>query len=302
MLVESTSETGEAALGPKADALAVTGQGDLPAEPLLTIEGERKWIGFEFRDLWAHRELFYFLAWRDVKVRYKQTVLGAAWAILQPFLTMVVFTILFGKLAHIPSEGEPYAIFSYAALLPWNFFTSAVTNSSNSLVGSANLITKVYFPRLVIPGAAVGAALIDFAIASVMLFIMMVFYGVGFHPSLVMFIPLVALATLAAAGVGMWMSALNVKYRDVRYALPFAIQIWMFVTPIIYPVTFVPASWRWILRLNPLSGIIEGFRDAIFGRAFDWQGLGISVAVTLCLLLYAAYAFRKMEREFADII
>jgi lipopolysaccharide transport system permease protein len=252
--------------------------------------------------LWNHRDLFYFLAWRDVKVRYKQTALGAAWAILQLLLTMVVFTLLFGKLARVPSEGEPYAIFSYVGLLPWNFFTAAVTNSSNSLVGNTSLITKVYFPRLLVPTAAVGAALVDIAIASLMLFVIMPIYGVGFHASLILFIPLVALTASTAAAVGIWTSALNVKYRDVRYALPFAIQILMFLTPIIYPVNFVPERWRWMLRLNPLSGIIEGFRDAIFGRPFNWNGLLISTVVTLMLLTAAAYMFRRMEQEFADVI
>jgi lipopolysaccharide transport system permease protein len=269
--------------------------------PVLIIDSSR-WTGLELHDLWAHRELFYSLAWRDVKVRYKQTLLGAAWAILQPLLTMVVFTLLFGKLAHVPSEGEPYAIFSYAGLLPWNFFTSALTNSSNSLVTSTSLITKVYFPRLLVPTAAAGAALVDIAIASLILFVIMPIYGVGFHASLILFIPLVALTALTAAAVGIWTSALNVKYRDIRYALPFAIQILMFLTPVIYPVSFVPERWRWVLRLNPLSGIIEGFRDAIFGRSFNWNGLLISTVITFALLAAAAYIFRRMEQEFADII
>ena len=302
MLVESASESGAVTSAVKNDAQVTARQVNLPSEPTLIIESGTKWIGFEFRDLIAHRDLFYFLAWRDVKVRYKQTVLGAAWAILQPLLTMVVFTILFGKLAKVPSEGEPYAIFSYAALLPWNFFSSAVTNSSNSLVGNANLITKVYFPRLVIPGAAVGAALVDFVIASAMLFLMMAWYRVPYSANLLMFPPLVALTTLVAFGVGMWTSALNVKYRDVRYALPFVIQLWMFVTPIIYPLSFIPAHWRWLLRLNPLSGIIEAFRDAIFGRAFDWRELGFSAVITFALVFYSLYTFRRMEREFADVI
>jgi lipopolysaccharide transport system permease protein len=275
---------------------------ELPAKPVITIEGGRRWPGLELADLWAHRDLFYFLAWRDVKVRYKQTLLGAAWAILQPLLTMVVFTLLFGKLARVPSEGEPYAIFSYAGLLPWNFFTTAVTNSSNSLVTSTNLITKVYFPRLLVPSAAVGAALVDLAIASLMLFVIMPIYGVGFHPSLILFIPLVVLTALTASAVGIWTSALNVKYRDIRYALPFAIQILMFLTPVIYPVSFLPERWRWVFRLNPLSGIIEGFRDAIFGHPINWNGLMISSLITLGLVAAAACMFRRMEDEFADVI
>ena len=300
MLIDTASEGVAAGLAP--DNSAPSAHAGLPERPLIVIEGGRKWTGFELGALWAYRELFYFLAWRDVKVRYKQTLLGAAWAILQPLTTMIVFTILFGGLAHVPSDGEPYAIFSYAGLLPWNFFSSAIGNSGNSLVGNANLITKVYFPRLVIPGAAVGAALVDFIIASAILFAMMPWYGVPFTAHLLMFPALVLMTTLAAAGVGMWMSALNVKYRDVRYALPFLIQIWMYVTPIIYPLNFIPARWRWLMRLNPLSGVIEGYRDAIFGRAFDWSQLALSAATILAMLAYAAYAFRRMEREFADVI
>jgi lipopolysaccharide transport system permease protein len=274
----------------------------LPRTPLLTIEGGRRWAAIDLRELWAHRDLLYFLAWRDVKLRYKQTVLGAAWAILQPLLTMVVFTILFGRLARVPSEGHPYAIFSYAGLLPWTFFSSAVANSGNSLVGNANLITKVYFPRLVIPGAAVCASLVDFAIAAAILLAMMPYYGVAFHPTLFMLPALVALTMLIATAVGTWMSALNVKYRDVRYALPFLLQIWMFVTPVIYPVSFVPARWRWVLLLNPMTGAIEGFRAAIFGTSFDWPALAASAAIMSAVLIYAAYAFKQMEREFADVI
>jgi lipopolysaccharide transport system permease protein len=275
---------------------------ELPLTPVLTIGGQRKWSGLELRDLWAHRDLFYFLVWRDVKVRYKQTALGAAWAIIQPLLTMVVFTLLFGRLAKVPSDGEPYAIFSYAGLLPWNFFSTAVTTSSNSLVGNAHLITKVYFPRLVIPGAAVGAALVDFAIAALILFVMMPWYGVAIHPSLLMVPILAGLTMVVATGVGMWMSALNVKYRDIRYALPFMVQIWMFLTPVIYPVSMIPERWRWLLRLNPLTGIVEGFRSAIFGHAFDWSAIATSAVMAIAIFVYAAYAFRRMEREFADVI
>jgi lipopolysaccharide transport system permease protein len=210
--------------------------------------------------------------------------------------------MIFGRLARVPSEGQPYAIFSYAGLLPWNFFTTALTNSSNSLISSTNLITEVYFPRLLVPTSAVGAALVDIAIASMMLFAIMPIYGVAFHASLIMLVPLIALLTLTAAALGIWTSALNVKYRDIRYALPFAIQILMFLTPVIYPVSFLPAHWQWVLRLNPLSGIIEGFRDAVFGRPFNWSGLAISALVTLVLLVAAASIFSRMEEEFADVI
>jgi len=302
LLVEGGLENGLATPTPTRDVSHPAQSFTPSAQPLLTIEGGRKWIGFELYDLWAHRDLFYILAMRDVRVRYKQTMLGALWAILQPFLTMIVFTILFGKLARVPSDGEPYAIFSYAALVPWNFFNSALTSSSNSLVGSANLITKVYFPRLIIPGAAVGAVLVDFIIASGILFVMMACYGVSCSLNLIMFLPLALLTTLIALATGMWLSALNVKYRDVRYAVPFVLQIWMFLTPVIYPVTFIPQHWRWALALNPLTAVIEGFRNAIFGRPFHWMELAISTSIGFSMLIYAAYAFRRMEREFADVI
>jgi lipopolysaccharide transport system permease protein len=266
------------------------------------VIGSRQSPGLELRDLWHHRELFYILAWRDVKVRYKQSALGVTWAVLQPLLTMIIFTLLFGRLARIPSEGEPYAIFSYAGLLPWTFFASAVTTSANSLINSSNIITKVYFPRLLIPIAAVGAALVDLAIASLLLVVIMPFYGASFHLSMMMFIPLTALTAITAAGVGIYTSALNVKYRDIRHALPFAIQIWMFVTPVIYPVSFLPQRWRWVLRLNPLSGIIEGFRAAIFGHPLNWQSLAVSTVIAAGLFITGAYSFRKLERQFADVI
>jgi lipopolysaccharide transport system permease protein len=274
----------------------------LPAKPIVAIRGGRSWTGLELADLWAHRDLFYFLIWRDVKVRYKQTVLGVAWAILQPLLTMVVFTLLFGNLAHVPSDGKPYPIFVYAGLLPWNFFATAVDNSSNSLVGNSALITKVYFPRLVIPSAAVGSGLVDFGIASAILFIMCAYYRVGVSVSLLMLIPLTMLMALFAIAVGMRLSALNVKYRDIRYALPFLINIWMYATPVIYPVSFIPARWRWILILNPLGGIIQGFRSAIFNQPFHWNELAASFAMVAAVLMYSLYSFRRMEKDFADII
>ncbi|MGH7917789.1 MAG: ABC transporter permease, partial [Candidatus Binataceae bacterium] len=242
------------------------------APAVLIIESGRKWDLISLGELWRYRDLFYFLVWRDVKVRYQQTVLGAAWAVLQPFLTMVVFTVFFGRLAGVPSDGVPYPVFSFAALLPWMFFSNAVASSSNSLVGNAGLITKVYFPRMVIPGAAVGAGLVDFAIAAVILFGMIAWYGIALTWSALMLVPLVMLAALAALGVGMWSSALNVKYRDVRYALPFVIQIWLYVTPVIYSPSFVPARWRWLLKLNPLTGIIENFRAALLVGAPGFKG------------------------------
>lgn len=273
----------------------------LPDRPLVTIEPTRSWAALNLRDLWAYRELFYFLTWRDVKVRYKQTLLGAAWAILQPVCSMIIFTLIFGRLAGIPTDGIPYPIFAYAGLLPWLFFSNAVTNSGNSLVGSAHLITKVYFPRMLIPGAAVAAGLVEFGIAFTVLIGLMAYYGIGLTWNILMLPALVLLATLLATGVGMLMSALNVKYRDVRFALPFIIQLWFFSSPIIYPASFLK-KWQFLLILNPMAGIIEGFRASLFGRAFNWTALGVSAAITLCVLVYSAYTFRRMEKSFADVI
>jgi lipopolysaccharide transport system permease protein len=274
----------------------------LPDQPIVVIEPRKAWVALDLRGLLAYRELLYFLTWRDVKVRYKQTVLGAAWAILQPLLTMLIFTLFFGKLAGIPSDGIPYPIFAYAGLLPWTFFSNAVTNSGNSLVGSANLITKVYFPRMIIPGAAIMAGLVDFAIASVLMGALMVIYQVKLTWFALMLVPLTVLTALLALGVGMWMSALNVKFRDVRYALPFLIQLWMFVSPIIYPVNMLPEKWRWVMALNPLTGIITGFRAALFGHPFDWKALSLSTVITVAMLTYSAFSFRRMEKSFADIV
>jgi lipopolysaccharide transport system permease protein len=275
----------------------------LPDAPLFVIEPSKSWVALNLRDLWAYRELLYFLTWRDVKVRYKQTLLGVAWAILQPLLTMLIFTLLFGRLAGIKSDGIPYPIFAYAGLLIWTFFANAVTNSGNSLVGSANLITKIYFPRIIIPGAAVGAGLVDLGIAFLIQIGLMLYYHVTITRAIMMVPLLVLLATLLALGVGMWLSALNVKYRDIRYAIPFLIQLWMFASPIIYPESMLQGKMRYILRLNPLTGIVENFRVALFGHSnFHWQSLGISAAITLFILIYSAYSFRRMERSFADIV
>jgi lipopolysaccharide transport system permease protein len=271
-------------------------------QPLVKIRPGGKWVALNLKDLWSYRELLYFLTWRDVKVRYKQTLLGAAWAIMQPLFTMLIFTLFFGQLANIPSDGIPYPIFAYAGLLPWTFFSNAVTNSSNSLVGSSNLITKVYFPRMIIPGAAVGAGLVDFALAFVVLIGLMFFYHIALTWHLLIFPLLTAHVAVLALGVGMWMSALNVKYRDIRYALPFIIQLWMFVTPIIYPLSLVPSKWRWVLALNPMTGIIEGYRASLLGRDMDLSALAISAAMTLGVLVYSAYSFRRMEKTFADIV
>lgn len=274
----------------------------LPSEPLVVIQPSKKWSLLSFRDIWAYRELLFFLTWRDVKVRYKQTALGAAWAILQPLFMMIIFTIFFGRLAGVGSAGIPYPLFALAGLVPWTFFSNAITASGNSLVGSANLITKVYFPRLIVPAAAMLAGLVDFVLAFLLLCLMMVYYRVNLTAQ-VLFLPvLVLLTALFGLGVGTWMAALNVKYRDVRFALPFIIQLWLFVSSVILPSSSVPQKWRWILMFNPMSGIIEGYRSALFGLPFDWPALGVASVLTVLVLLYAIYSFGRVERSFADII
>ena len=279
-----------------------TGAISLPEKPLITITPSRGWVALNLADIWAHRELLYFLTWRDIKIRYKQTALGALWAVIQPLFPMLIFTLFFGRLAKMPSDGIPYSVFTYAALLPWTYFASAVGNSSNSVVGSSNLITRVYFPRMIIPGSAVLAALVDFAIAFVLLACLMAWHRIAPTVSVLMLVPLIALVTLLALGLGMLLAGFTVKYRDFRYALPFVIQVWMFATPVIYPASLVPAKWRWVLALNPLTGIIEGFRSALFERPFDWNSLAFSTVFTVFMLIYAAYSFRRQERIFADVI
>ena len=273
-----------------------------PDQPLVVIEPARSWVPLDLRGLWAYRELLYFLTWRDVKVRYKQTLLGAAWAIIQPLFTMIIFSLLFGRLAGIKSDGIPYPIFAYAGLLPWTFFSNAVTASGNSLVNSAALITKIYFPRIIIPSAAVAAGLVDFALSFLVLIPLMFYYGVSITPKL-LFLPLmILLITFLSLAIGMWMSALNVKYRDIRYALPFIIQLWMFASPIIYPASMLGGKMKVVLALNPLTGIIENFRAALVGREMKWSSLAVSAAMTLVLFVCSAYAFKRMERRFADLV
>jgi lipopolysaccharide transport system permease protein len=274
----------------------------LPNEPLVVIQPSNRWNLLSLKDLWAYRELLFFLTWRDVKVRYKQTALGAAWAILQPLFMMIIFTIFFGRLAGVESAGLPYPLFALAGLVPWTFFSNAITASGNSLVGSAHLITKVYFPRLIVPAAAVLAGLVDFILAFGMLCLLMVYYRVSITPA-VLFLPVLVLMTsLFAVGVGTWMSALNVKYRDVRFALPFVIQLWLFISSVILPSSSLAPRWRWLLMLNPMSGIIEGYRSSLLGLPFDWTAIGIAAVMTVVVLLYSIYAFARVERSFADII
>jgi lipopolysaccharide transport system permease protein len=266
------------------------------------IRPSKGWVPLNLHALWEYRELLYFLTWRDIKVRYKQTALGAAWAVIQPFMTMVAFSLFFGQLGKIPSDGLPYPIFSYTALLPWGFFAYALGNSSNSLVGSANLISKVYFPRLVIPISSVLGGVLDFAIAFVVLLGMMAYYRV-WPTSAVVLLPLfLLLALVAALGVGLWLSALNVEYRDVRYTLPFLTQFWLFATPVAYPSSLLAEPWRTLYGLNPMVGVVEGFRWALLGAQPPGPMLGLSVTMSLVLLVTGAFYFRRMERTFADVV
>jgi lipopolysaccharide transport system permease protein len=274
----------------------------VPERPVITLMPSRGWVSLNLADVWEHRELLYFLTWRDIKIRYKQTTLGATWAIIQPLFPMLVFTLFFGRLAKMPSDGIPYSVFAYAGLLPWTYFAAAVGNSSTSIVGSSNLITKVYFPRMIIPASAVLAALLDFGIAFGLLAALMVWHRIPVTASIFMLLPLIVLLTLLALGIGLLFSALTVKYRDIRFALPFLVQVWMFATPVIYPASLVPQKWRWVLALNPVTGIVEGFRSALFGLPFAWGFLLYSAVFSLVMIIYAAFSFRRLERLFADLI
>lgn len=272
----------------------------------LVIESVSGWKPLDPHDLWRYRELFYFLTWRDVKVRYKQTSLGAAWAVLQPLGNMILFTLLFGRLAKLPSDGIPYPLFAYAGLLPWTFFANAVGSSGNSLVGSSHLITKVYFPRMIIPASAILAGLVDLGISFVVMAALMVWYGVPVSGSILMLPILVLLTAILALGVGMWLSALHVRYRDIRYLIPFLIQFWMFATPVIYPASLMPERYRMIYFLNPMSGLIEAYRVALLGGVngakFNLVTLGMAGGLAILMLIYATYHFRRMEKTFADIV
>lgn len=267
------------------------------------LEPPKNWAPLELSELWKFRELLFFLTWRDIKVRYKQTVLGAAWAILQPLLTMVLFSIIFGGLAKLPTDGIPYPIFTFTALLPWQLFAFALTQSSNSLVSNQNLISKVYFPRLVIPLSSVLAGLVDFAISFVVLGGLMVFYGIKLTLAS-LFLPLFLLLALTSAlAIGLWLSALNVKYRDIRYIVPFLTMFWMYATPIAYSSSLIPEKWRWLYSLNPMTGVVEGFRWATLGKSsLDMVSLGISACVVIALFIGGLYYFKRMETTFADII
>ena len=273
------------------------------AMPSFRIEPARGWTAVGLHELWQYRELLYFLTWRDVKVRYKQTALGATWAIIQPFFMMVVFSLFFGRLAGVPSDGLPYPIFTFCALLPWQLFAHALTESSNSLVGSQNLLTKVYFPRLVIPLAGVLGGVVDFAIAFGILLLMMLYYGIVPGWAFLTLPGFMLLALLTALAVGLWLSALNVKYRDIRYTINFLVQFWLFITPVAYPSSLIPEKYRAIYGLNPMAGVVEGFRWALLGKS-ELPGalLWVSIAMVALLLFGGLYYFRRMEQEFADVV
>jgi lipopolysaccharide transport system permease protein len=267
------------------------------------IKPSSGWLSLNLRELWVYRELLYFLTWRDVKVKYKQTVIGAAWAIVQPFLTMVVFTLVFKKIADLPSDGIPYPVFAYTALLPWNLFSGALTRSSTSVVGQSNLITKVYFPRLMVPLSATIAGIVDFGIAFVILIGMIMWFGIVPTWAVLTLPLLVLLALCAATAVGLWLAALNVKYRDVGHAMPFVVQLWMFASPIAYPVSMVPEKWRLLYSLNPMTGVIEGFRWALLGKeGLEFSAIILSVIAVGTLLFGGIVYFKRVERVFADIV
>jgi lipopolysaccharide transport system permease protein len=271
--------------------------------PAFVIRPHRGLVAIDLAELWAYRELLWTLVWRELKVRYKQTAIGAAWAIVQPAFSMVLFAIVFGRLAHLPSDGAPYALFSYAALVPWQFFSRALTEASMSLIAQDRLVTKVYFPRMMVPSAVVLSGIADLAIALLLALGLMLYYGYPPGPSFAALPLFVLLAVIAASGISLWLAALNVEYRDVRYVLPFLTQLWLYATPVVYPMSLIPQKWRLLASFNPMCGVVEGFRWAILGAPSpDRAGLAVSLAVSLVLLISGAAYFRRVERTMADRI
>ena len=308
-----TSETTEAPLAavapePRGTAAAHEGaarDGEEPefqGVPHVFIKSEEAGVQLNLADIWAYRELLYFLAWRDIKVRYKQTLIGVAWVIVQPLLMMLIFTVVFTKFAKVDTGELPYPVFAYSGLLLWTFFATAVTSGTNSLISNTSLVTKVYFPRAFIPAAAVAAGLVDLAVGSILLAALAAYYRVNAGWGLLLLPAFVLLATLMALGVGMLASALTVKYRDLRHVLPFLLQVWMFASPVIYPTGIVPPGWRWLLAFNPMTGVLEGFRSALAGLPFDWPHVAVSATFAAALLACAYYVFRRLEDTFADVI
>jgi len=270
---------------------------------VLIIRPPKKWSSINFRELLEYRGLLYFLTWRNIIIKYKQTLLGIAWAVLQPLFMMIIFTIFFGNMAQVPSEGVPYPIFSYAGVLLWTYFSQAVTMSANSVISQTNLVTKIYFPRLLMPIAATASGILDYFIALFILVVMMIIYHVSPGPVMLLLPFLLFWSCVSATGVGMWLSALNVKYRDIRHIIPFLIQLWLFATPVIYPNTLLPEKYRWVISLNPIAGIIEAHRACILGhKPIDWLSLGISIGMSSLIFVTGLFYFKKMEKTFADII
>lgn len=271
--------------------------------PIIHIQPSRGWVPFSLHDLWEYRELLYFLVWRDIQVRYKQTVFGVAWVVLQPVLTMIVFSVFFGRLAGMPSDGIPYPVFTFAALLPWQLFSQALIRSSDSLVANERLITKVYFPRLVIPISAVLGGLVDFGIAFLVLIVLMLFFGIVPTVALITLPFFILLAITTALAVGLWFSALNAQYRDVRYVIPFLTQVWLFATPIAYPSSLIPEPWRMWYGINPMAGVVEGFRWALLGTSWSNAPLLLVSSIIVAVLLVSGLAyFRRMEKTFVDVL
>ncbi len=276
---------------------------DTITNPTLIIKPKKGWQVIDFKELSHYRDLFYFLVLRDIKIKYKQTVLGASWAVIQPFFTMVIFSLFFGRLAKIPSDNIPYPIFTYAALVPWTYFANSLRMSASSLVGNTQLISKIYFPRLIVPIAPILANLLDFFIALVILFVMMLFYGLAPTPYAIVFPLLTILMIMIAIGVGTWLSALSAQYRDIKYTVPFLIQLWMFSSPIVYPASMIPEKFRFWYGLNPMAGVIEGFRSILLGTVpFPFKMIAMSTIVSIFLFVSGVMYFRRMERYFADVI
>ena len=275
----------------------------LSVSPLIRIESSQAWFTLDVKELWEYRELLYFLAWRDIKVRYKQTSLGIAWAVIQPVITMLIFTGIFGKLAQVPSDGLPYPIFAFAAVLPWNYFSGALTISTNSIVTNSNLISKVYFPRLIVPLSGVISGFVDFAIGLVILIGMMSWFGIAPTWGVVLLPCFLLLATATALGVGLWLSALNARYRDIGYLIPFLIQCWMYASPVAYPVSLVPEKWRLLYSVNPMVGVVEGFRWGLLGKEHPDVGvMAVSILAVIVVVFGGICFFKHMERSFADVV
>jgi lipopolysaccharide transport system permease protein len=304
-LKSSETTEGSLAASPQATARGEAAGGEevaLPGAAHVLVRSEESGVQLNLADIWAYRELLYFLAWRDIKVRYKQTLIGVAWVIVQPLMMMLIFTLVFNKFARLDTGELPYPLFAYSGLLVWAFFSTAVTSGTNSLIGNTSLVTKVYFPRAFIPAAAVAAGLVDMAVGSLLLVALAAYYRVHLTWDVLLLPAFVLLAAAMALGTGMLASALTVKYRDLRHVLPFFLQVWMFASPVIYPTGVVPPNWRWILAANPMTGVLEGFRAALAGLPFDWPHVAASAAFAVALLACAYYVFRRLEDTFADVI